>query len=80
MQRFVYRIETVAIERGKPDDAPPMRACNKQGRHNRRVRQLTLRPAAQAGDAADAAQRALERRRANRLLSEEDDELCRSKT
>ncbi len=73
VQRFEYRIETVAIEHGKPADEQLTQVLNKWGQQGWRVCQITLRPAAQAGDAADTAQLVLERRLANWLLNEEDD-------
>lgn len=73
MQRFEYRIETVAIERAKPADEQLAEVLNRWGRQGWRVCQITIRPAVQAGDAADAAQLVLERWLANWLLTEEDD-------
>lgn len=73
MQRFEYRIETVAIERGKPAGEQLTQALNRWGQQGWRVCQIALQPAAQTGDAADTAQVVLERRLANWLLSEEDD-------
>ncbi|MCS7057013.1 MAG: DUF4177 domain-containing protein [Thermoflexales bacterium] len=73
MQRFEYRIETVAIERAKPADEQLAEVLNRWGRQGWRVCQITIRPSVQAGDAADAAQLVLERRLANWLLTEEDD-------
>ncbi|BCX05383.1 MAG: hypothetical protein KatS3mg053_3321 [Candidatus Roseilinea sp.] len=73
VQRFEYRIETVALERAKPADEQLAEALNKWGRQGWRVCQITFRPAAQDGDAGDTAQLVLERRLTNWLLNEEDD-------
>lgn len=73
VQRFEYRIETIAIERGKPADEQLAQALNKWGRQGWRVCQITLRPATPDGEAEDAVQLVLERRLVNWLLNEEDD-------
>ncbi|MCS6848796.1 MAG: DUF4177 domain-containing protein [Anaerolineae bacterium] len=73
VQRFEYRIETIALERTKSADEQLTQALNKWGRQGWRVCQVTFRPAAQGSDAEDAAQLLLERRLAHWLLNEEDD-------
>lgn len=73
VQRFEYRIETIALERAKPADEQLAEALNKWGRQGWRVCQITLRPAAPNVETEDAAQLVLERRLTHWLMNEEDD-------